>query len=62
MRKRRLDEEDIALLVPLTMKVVKTVGKRRELKCTGFPRSKKSVSIKKNIVSNITTAQEGILQ
>ena len=52
---------DIALMSPLTMKVVKTVGKQRELECTSFPRSMKSVSVNKTIDLN-TTSKEGILQ
>ena len=60
VRKRRLKKRYIALLAPLTMKVVKTKGKRRVLECTSFPRSKKSVSLNKIIDPNITSQSPGL--
>ena len=55
MRKRRLEEGVSAFLASLTMEVIKTVGKHRELECTSFPHTKKSLSINKTIDPNIVT-------
>ena len=52
--KGRLEEGDIALLAPLITKV----GKQRELKCTSFHHSKKSVSVNKTTDPNIMSQRE----